>query len=151
MGIHMCVAVKRWKWVVPEKETVAPLSLATESTMECAAYRGREFPTTGVQEKISDNIGMLHRKRFTHQSENQWFYETEPHSVVWRDDPSSGKDRGPGFQSREPPGKRKTQIMQRAPNKRSGQSLSKWSQTGSTQRCKKQTCPILPPPCSVYG
>lgn len=44
----MCVAVKRWKWVVPEKETVAPLSLARESTMECAAYRGREFPTTRV-------------------------------------------------------------------------------------------------------
>lgn len=39
----------------------------------------------------------------------------------------SRKDRKPGFQRGEPPGKRKTQTIQRPEGKRRAMSLDKWS------------------------
>lgn len=123
----MCVAVRRWTEIVPENETVAPPSSATDSTS--AACRRREFPTTGVvQGKISDNTRMLHRRGSHTQSE---IYDsmrertTHCHVKRWTQFPE--KDRKPGFQRGEPPGKRKTQTIQRPAGKRSAKSLGKWS------------------------
>lgn len=80
----MCVAVRRWTGIVPEKETVAPLSSATESTS--AACRGREFPITGgVQEKISDNTRMLHRRGSNTRVKSMILWEKELFTVMWRD------------------------------------------------------------------
>lgn len=111
-SIHMCVAVRRWTGIVPEKETVAPLSSATDSTS--AACRRREFPTTGgVQGKISDNTRMLHRRGSHTRVKSMILWEKELLSHVKRWTQFPGKDRKPGFQRGEPPGKRKTQTIVR--------------------------------------
>lgn len=50
---------------------------------------------------------------------------THCHVKRWTQFPE--KDRKPGFQRGEPPGKRKTQTIQRPAGKRSAKSLGKWS------------------------
>lgn len=125
----MCVAVRRWTEIVPEKETVAPPSSATDSTS--AACRRREFPTTGVvQGKISDNTRMLHRRGSHTRVKSMILWEKELLTVMWRDGLNSLKrteNPKPGFQRGEPPGKRKTQTIQRPAGKKSAKSLGKWS------------------------
>lgn len=80
----MCVAVRRWTGIVPEKETVAPLSSATDSTR--AACRRRELPTTGgVQGEISDNTRMLHRRGSHTRVKSTILGEKELLTVMWRD------------------------------------------------------------------
>lgn len=146
----MCVAVRRWTGIVPEKETVAPLSSATDSTS--AACRRREFPTTGgVQGKISDNTRMLHRRGSHTRVKSMILWEKELLTVMWRDGLNSlERTENLASQGENPQGKGKLKQFN---DQQVREVLSHWvnGQNWICTKLQKKTCPVLPLPRSVYG